>query len=128
MYIVLGPSVSLQVGEELVRFGPRAPAVHHLHRRDRLALRLQERERERGGAEDQDRVPGPDARSAGGRGEGRGEGGGAASRLLVTCERKRVLLPSGVGNNNEGILVLGATNIPWTLDSAIRRRLLPLLH
>lgn len=28
----------------------------------------------------------------------------------------------GVGNNNDGILVLGATNIPWTLDSAIRRR------
>uniref|UniRef100_A0A665VTY3 vesicle-fusing ATPase n=1 Tax=Echeneis naucrates TaxID=173247 RepID=A0A665VTY3_ECHNA len=28
----------------------------------------------------------------------------------------------GVGNDNEGILVLGATNIPWTLDSAIRRR------
>jgi len=28
----------------------------------------------------------------------------------------------GVGNNNDGILVLGATNIPWSLDSAIRRR------
>ncbi|XP_013404811.1 vacuolar protein sorting-associated protein 4A isoform X2 [Lingula anatina] len=28
----------------------------------------------------------------------------------------------GVGNDNEGILVLGATNIPWVLDSAIRRR------
>ncbi|KAM9323286.1 vacuolar protein sorting-associated protein 4B isoform 1-T1 [Pholidichthys leucotaenia] len=28
----------------------------------------------------------------------------------------------GVGQNNEGVLVLGATNIPWTLDSAIRRR------
>ncbi|KPP58023.1 vacuolar protein sorting-associated protein 4B-like, partial [Scleropages formosus] len=27
-----------------------------------------------------------------------------------------------VGNDNDGILVLGATNIPWTLDSAIRRR------
>ncbi|CAH2284146.1 vacuolar sorting-associated 4B [Pelobates cultripes] len=28
----------------------------------------------------------------------------------------------GVGIDNEGILVLGATNIPWVLDSAIRRR------
>ncbi|KFZ49886.1 Vacuolar protein sorting-associated protein 4B, partial [Podiceps cristatus] len=28
----------------------------------------------------------------------------------------------GVGVDNEGILVLGATNIPWVLDSAIRRR------
>jgi len=28
----------------------------------------------------------------------------------------------GVGNDLEGLLILGATNIPWTLDSAIRRR------
>ncbi|XP_031627015.1 vacuolar protein sorting-associated protein 4B [Contarinia nasturtii] len=28
----------------------------------------------------------------------------------------------GVGNDMDGILVLGATNIPWVLDSAIRRR------
>jgi len=28
----------------------------------------------------------------------------------------------GVGSDNNGVLVLGATNIPWTLDSAIRRR------
>lgn len=34
------------------------------------------------------------------------------------------LVHSGVGVDNDGILVLGATNIPWTLDSAIRRRLL----
>uniref|UniRef100_A0A8B9FN76 AAA+ ATPase domain-containing protein n=1 Tax=Amazona collaria TaxID=241587 RepID=A0A8B9FN76_9PSIT len=27
----------------------------------------------------------------------------------------------GVGNSSDGILVLGATNIPWVLDSAIRR-------
>jgi len=29
---------------------------------------------------------------------------------------------NGVGNDAEGILVLAATNIPWALDSAIRRR------
>lgn len=28
----------------------------------------------------------------------------------------------GVGTNNDGVLVLAATNIPWALDSAIRRR------
>lgn len=28
----------------------------------------------------------------------------------------------GVGNKNDNVLVLGATNIPWVLDSAIRRR------
>lgn len=28
----------------------------------------------------------------------------------------------GVGNDNDGVLVLAATNIPWSLDSAIKRR------
>lgn len=32
------------------------------------------------------------------------------------------MLCAGVGNDNEGVLVLGATNIPWVLDAAIRRR------
>ncbi|KAJ2464186.1 Vacuolar protein sorting-associated protein 4 [Coemansia sp. RSA 2322] len=29
---------------------------------------------------------------------------------------------NGVGNDDTGVLVLGATNIPWALDAAIRRR------
>lgn len=29
---------------------------------------------------------------------------------------------NGVGNDTDGVLVLGATNVPWELDPAIRRR------
>ena len=28
----------------------------------------------------------------------------------------------GVGHDDTGVLVLGATNLPWALDPAIRRR------
>lgn len=28
----------------------------------------------------------------------------------------------GVGNNNEGLLIFAATNLPYNIDSAIRRR------
>lgn len=28
----------------------------------------------------------------------------------------------GVGKDETGVLVLGATNLPWVLDTAIRRR------
>ena len=33
-----------------------------------------------------------------------------------------LMIFSGVGTDNSGVLVLAATNIPWTLDTAIRRR------
>src|ERR1043165_6419736 len=49
----------------------------------------------------------------------RGEGESEASRRIKT---EFLVQMNGVGNDPSGILVLGATNIPWQLDSAIRRR------
>ena len=34
----------------------------------------------------------------------------------------RLMQINGVGNDSTGVLVLGATNIPWQLDPAIKRR------
>ena len=33
-----------------------------------------------------------------------------------------IIIFKGVGKDDDGILVLGATNIPWGLDPAVRRR------
>ncbi|KAG8937243.1 Vacuolar protein sorting-associated protein 4 [Tulasnella sp. 419] len=49
----------------------------------------------------------------------RGEGESEASRRIKT---ELLVQMNGVGNENDGILVLGATNIPWQLDNAIKRR------
>ncbi|XP_021373770.1 vacuolar protein sorting-associated protein 4A-like isoform X2 [Mizuhopecten yessoensis] len=49
----------------------------------------------------------------------RGEGESESSRRIKT---EFLVQMQGVGNDNDGVLVLGATNIPWVLDSAIRRR------
>lgn len=34
----------------------------------------------------------------------------------------------GVGNDNKGVLILAATNLPWSLDPAVRRRFQKRIH
>lgn len=49
----------------------------------------------------------------------RGDGENESSRRIKT---EFLVQMQGVGKGNDGLLVLGATNIPWELDPAIRRR------
>ena len=49
----------------------------------------------------------------------RGEGENDSARRIKT---EFLVQMQGVGKTHDGILVLGATNTPWSLDPAMRRR------
>lgn len=49
----------------------------------------------------------------------RGDGQSESSRRVMT---EFLVQMQGVGKGEDGVLVLGATNIPWGIDSAMRRR------
>src|ERR1035438_3621879 len=55
----------------------------------------------------------------------RGEGESEASRRIKT---EMLVQMDGVGRDSKGVLILGATNIPWQLDAAIRRRFQRRVH
>lgn len=55
----------------------------------------------------------------------RGEGESEASRRIKT---ELLVQMDGVGKDSQGVLILGATNIPWQLDAAIRRRFQRRVH
>ena len=55
----------------------------------------------------------------------RGEGESEASRRIKT---ELLVQMDGVGKDTKGVLILGATNIPWQLDAAIRRRFQRRVH
>ena len=55
----------------------------------------------------------------------RGEGESEASRRIKT---EMLVQMDGVGKDSTGVLVLGATNIPWQLDAASQRRFQRRVH
>jgi vacuolar protein-sorting-associated protein 4 len=55
----------------------------------------------------------------------RGEGESEASRRIKT---ELLVQMDGVGKDLKDVLILGATNIPWQLDAAIRRRFQRRVH
>jgi vacuolar protein-sorting-associated protein 4 len=51
-----------------------------------------------------------------------------ANSLTLGLKTELLVQMDGVGNDDDGVLLLGATNPPWTLDPAVRRRFQRQIH
>ncbi|KIH92324.1 hypothetical protein SPBR_02279 [Sporothrix brasiliensis 5110] len=62
-------------------------------------------------------------------GGGGGGGGGGDDATTARLKTEFLVQMDGVGHgNNEGVVLLAATNLPWSLDPAIRRRFQKRIH
>lgn len=57
-----------------------------------------------------------------------GKRGGESNEDSDRVKTEFLVQMDGVGNDTSGIVVLGATNLPWQLDAAIRRRFQRRIH
>ncbi|KAF7561203.1 hypothetical protein G7046_g2955 [Stylonectria norvegica] len=56
------------------------------------------------------------------------DGAGATTEDTARMKTEFMVQMDGVGNNNDGVFVLAATNLPWALDPAVRRRFQQRIH
>ncbi|KAF2664631.1 AAA-domain-containing protein [Microthyrium microscopicum] len=57
-----------------------------------------------------------------------GSGGGGGGEDTARMKTEFLIQMDGVGNDNTGVLVLAASNLPWVLDPAMRRRFQKRIH
>ena len=55
-------------------------------------------------------------------------GGGRSNEDTARMKTEFLVQMDGVGNDNTGVLLLAATNLPWALDPAVRRRFQKRIH
>lgn len=59
---------------------------------------------------------------------GKRDSGGANGEDTARLKTEFLVQMDGLGNNNDGVFVLAATNLPWSLDPAVRRRFQKRIH
>jgi vacuolar protein-sorting-associated protein 4 len=59
---------------------------------------------------------------------GKRDSGSANAEDTARLKTEFLVQMDGLGNNNDGVFVLAATNLPWSLDPAVRRRFQKRIH